>query len=138
MDFDLTPETALYVVGLTFIAGAIVGVLPALKATGGRVQSRLQGLSAGSGSRVQMGRLWTILIVAQVAFTVALLPATIYHAYNALKFRTGNPGYAAEEIITAELALDGVAPVETGCREDRGVRLAISCAARGTRTTAGE
>ena len=114
MDFELTPETALYVVGLTFVAGAIVGIVPALKATGGRVQNRLQGLSAGSGSRMQMGRLWTILIVAQVAFTVALLPATIYHAWNALKFRTGNPGYAAEEIITADLALDRVRPLVSG------------------------
>ena len=116
MEVELTPETALYVVGLTILAGAIVGIVPALKATGGRVQSRLQGLSAGSGSRMQMGRLWTVLIVAQVAFTVALLPATIYHAWNALKFRTGNPGYAAEEIITAQLALDGVAPVRAGER----------------------
>ena len=97
---------AVYVVALTFLAAAIVGIVPALKATGGRVQSRLQGLSAGSGGRMQMGSLWTLLIVAQVAFTVALLPATMYHAWNSLRFRTGNRGFG-QEFLTAELSLDG-------------------------------
>ena len=39
----------------------------------------LQGVSAGSGSRMQMGTMWTLLIVAQVAITVAVLPQTIDH-----------------------------------------------------------
>ena len=43
----------------TVLAAAIVGVVPALKATGGVCRRRLQGLSAGSGARMQMGRLWT-------------------------------------------------------------------------------
>ncbi len=58
---------------------------PGVEGHGGRVQSRLQGLSAGGGGRMQMGSLWTLLIVAQVAFTVALLPATMYHAWNSLQ-----------------------------------------------------
>ena len=52
--------------------------MPALKATGRHVQTRLQALSPGSGSRMQMGRLWTALIVAQVAVTVAMLPMAMY------------------------------------------------------------
>ena len=60
------------------LAAAIVGIVPALKATGRRVQAGLQGLSAGGGARMQMGRLWTLLIVVQVALTVALLPASMY------------------------------------------------------------
>ncbi|HVJ28168.1 MAG TPA: ABC transporter permease [Vicinamibacterales bacterium] len=106
MDFELSIQGAIYVIALTFLAAAIVGIVPALKATGGRVQSRLQGLSAGGGGRMQMGSLWTLLIVAQVAFTVALLPATMYHAWNSLKFRTGNMG-VGQEFLTAGLSLDG-------------------------------
>ena len=113
MDFNLSAEGVVFVAALTGLAAVIVGVVPALKATGGRVQSRLQGLSAGAGSRMQMGRLWTVLIVAQVGFTVALLPATMYHAWNSLKFRTGNPGYAVQEFLTAGLALDGLTPLQS-------------------------
>ena len=106
MDFHLSTEGALYVVALTVLAAAIVGIVPALKATGRQVQSRLQGLSAGSGSRMQMGRLWTALIIAQVAVTVALLPATMFHAWNSLRFRTGDHGFASHEFLTTQLALD--------------------------------
>jgi predicted permease len=118
MNFELSTGGVLFVVALTVLAAAIVGIVPALKATGGQVQSRLQGLSAGGGGRMQMGRLWTLLIVAQVAFTVALLPATMYHSWNSLRFRTGNPGYAAEEFLTAGLALEGGAPAEPGASKD--------------------
>ena len=106
MDFSLSPAGAAFVVVLTLAAAAIVGVVPALKATGKGVQARLQGLSAGSGARMQMGRLWTVLIVAQVAITVALLPASMYHAWTSLRFRAGNPGFAAAEFLNTQLAME--------------------------------
>ena len=64
---------------------------------------RLQTFSAGSGSRMQMGRVWTMLIVAQVALTVAVLPAAMFHAWNGLRFRTGDAGFAASEFLSASL-----------------------------------
>ena len=106
MSFELSRSGLTFIVGLTLAAAAIVGVAPALKATGRDVHTRLQGLSAGSGSRMQMGRVWTLLIVAQVALTVALLPATMFHGWTALRFRTGDAGFASKEFLTASLDLD--------------------------------
>ena len=106
MTFRLSTDGIVYAVVLTVLAAVIVGVVPALKATGRGVQSRLQGLSAGSGSRMQMGRLWTLLIVAQVALTVALLPATMFHAWNSLRYRTGDRGFASQNFLTTQLVLD--------------------------------
>jgi putative ABC transport system permease protein len=106
MSLRLSPASMLYVAALTLLAAAIVGIIPALKATGRRVQSRLQGLSAGSGSRMQMGRLWTMLIVAQVALTVAVLPAAMMHTFNSLRFRSGDDGYASSRFLRAQLSLD--------------------------------
>jgi putative ABC transport system permease protein len=106
MNLRLSSEAVIYVVALTILAAAIVGVVPALKATGRRVQERLQGLSAGSGSRMQMGRLWTLLIVAQVAFTVALLPAAMYHAWQSLQFPIGDRGFATRDFLTTRMVLD--------------------------------
>ena len=104
--FGLSTEALVFVVGLTFLAAAIIGVVPALKATGSSVQSGLQGRSAGSGARMQMGRTWTLLIVAQVAVAVGLLPATIYHTWNSIRFRTGDPGFAAHEFLSTRVLLD--------------------------------
>jgi putative ABC transport system permease protein len=120
MAFRLSADSAVAVVALTLLAAAIVGVAPALKATGRHVHTRLQGLSPGSGSRMQMGRLWTTLIVAQVALTVALLPATLFHAWSALRFHTGDAGFASRQFLTAELLLDrasAASPTAAGERE---------------------
>jgi putative ABC transport system permease protein len=112
---ELQTSTVIYAVGLTLCAAAIVGVAPALKATGRQVHTRLQTLSPGSGSRMQMGRLWTALIVAQVAVTVAILPMATYLAWSALRLQSGS-GYATAEFLGASLSLDRTAapPTEAG------------------------
>jgi putative ABC transport system permease protein len=103
--FGLSPGAVLYVVGLTVLAATIVGIVPALKATGPRMQGRLKSMSAGSGG-MQLGRLWTLMIVGQVAFAVALLPAAVYHAWDSLRTGTAHPGFAAEQFLTTQLLLD--------------------------------
>jgi predicted permease len=113
MDFTLSPEAVIYVVGLSIFSAAIVGVVPAIKATGRRVHGPLQSLSAGSGSRMQMGRLWTLLIVGQVAVAVALLPATVFHTWNSLRPRSGDRGFASQEFITARVSADRPAEQRT-------------------------
>ncbi|HEY0872423.1 MAG TPA: ABC transporter permease, partial [Vicinamibacterales bacterium] len=110
---ELQTSTVIYVVALTLCAAAIVGVAPALKATGSRVQAQLRTLSPGSGARMQMGRLWTALIVAQVAVTVAILPMATYIAWSSLQFQSGG-GYATGEFLSANLLLDRTAAPATG------------------------
>lgn len=119
MSLQLPPDGVLYIVGLTLLAAAIIGVVPALKATGRRVHAGLQTLSPGSGSRMQMGRVWTTLIVAQVAMTAALMPTAIFLSWFMLKSHTGDPGFAAREFLTAQLLADrpAEAPGDAGERE---------------------
>ena len=109
---ELHTSTVIYVVGLTLCAAAIVGVAPALKATGRQVYTRLQTLSPGSGSRMQMGRLWTALIVAQVAVTVAILPMATHFAWSSLRLPSGG-GYATADVLSASLWLDRTAAPTT-------------------------
>src|SRR5687767_6920025 len=106
MSLQLPPDGVLYIVGLTLLAAAIIGVVPALKATGRQVHTGLQTLSPGSGSRMRMGRVWTTLIVAQVALTVALMPSATFLAWMALSFRAGDPGFASREFLTAQILAD--------------------------------
>jgi predicted permease len=101
--FGLSYGTAGYTLVLTFLAAAIVGVVPALKATGRHVRSRLQGLSLGGGASMQLGKTWTVLIVTQVAFAIALLPAAVYQAWESLRIGFADPGPAAKQFLTARL-----------------------------------
>ncbi len=91
-----------YVAGLAVLAGVIVGVLPALKATGRDVQAGLQ-LLASRGSQMQLGRTWTMLIVVQVAIAVAALPYALYVAAQAVERGAALPGYPADEFLQASL-----------------------------------
>ncbi|HEX4912447.1 MAG TPA: FtsX-like permease family protein, partial [Vicinamibacterales bacterium] len=118
MSLRLQPDTVFYIVALTVLAAAIIGVVPGLKATSRHVQAGLQTLSPGSGSRMQMGRLWTTLIVAQVALTTALLPMAIFLAWTLAGSRA-EPGFASGEFLSAQLMADRTteAPTDAGERE---------------------
>jgi putative ABC transport system permease protein len=111
-DFGLSTGAVLYVVGLTVLAAAIVGIVPALKATGPRMHGRLKSMSAGSGG-MQLGRLWTFMVAGQVAFAVALLPAAVYHAWDSVRTGMADPGFSAERFLTAQLLMDRSGDVGT-------------------------
>ncbi|NIR43190.1 MAG: FtsX-like permease family protein [Gemmatimonadetes bacterium] len=104
-DLDLSAGLVGYVAGLAILAAVIVGALPALKATGRRVQAGLQRLES-RGSGMQLGRTWTALIVTQVAVTVAALPFAIYVAGETLRGAGTDAGYPAAEFVRARLAME--------------------------------
>lgn len=105
VDLDLSPGLITYVVALAILAALIAGVLPALKATGRRVQAGLQQLSS-RGSQLQLGRVWTALIVVQVAIAVAALPAALNIVTRTARFWTTDPGYPAHEIVHVSVSVD--------------------------------
>jgi predicted permease len=104
-DIGLSPGLIAYVGVLALVGGTVVGVLPALKATGRRAYSSLQQLAARDAG-MRLGPTWTALIVVQVAASVAILPASIHHASALLETGTRDPGYPAEEFLRARISLD--------------------------------
>ena len=104
IELGLTPGAVVYAVLLAILGGAIVGVLPALKATGRRLQADLQQFSS-RGSAVQLGRTWTALIILQVALAVAALPAAVDTAEGAIRLGTRSPAPAAQGLLTATVVL---------------------------------
>ena len=105
LELELSPAVITYVLVLAIVGAAIIGVLPALKATGPRVQANLQRLS-GQGRRMGLGRAWTALIVAQVAIAVTALPFAGHFAEATIADATTNPGYRTEEFLETSLALE--------------------------------
>jgi cell division protein FtsX len=108
-DFHLSSATLLYAAGLAVLAAVIMGVVPALKMTGRQLQANLRRLGGGTG--MQMGRTWTVLIVAQVAVAVAILPLAVATGWNEF-FRSGitGPGVAAEQLLSARIGMDRETP----------------------------
>ena len=107
---------------LAVVGALIIGVVPALKATSGALQSRLGQLSAGGGGGLRFGGMWTVIIVFQVALSVAFLPLAVSRAESAScgagvfdecgAFETG-PVFPADEYVTAQLGRDPTVPPRT-------------------------
>ena len=106
MTFGVSYRTLLFVAGLALAGAAVSGVVPALQATG-----RLARLGAGAlagRTSVRLGATWTTLVIAQVAFSVGVLPLAVELAWGTLRTGVVGPGFAAEEFATARVALEGV------------------------------
>lgn len=101
----LSPGLVAYVAGMAIFGGAVVGVVPALKATGRRAYGGLQQLAA-QGASMRLGPTWTAMIVGQVAFTVAVLPASVHHASALLRTSMRDSDYPAGEFLRARISLD--------------------------------
>jgi predicted permease len=105
VSFRLSPEAILYAVVLSVFAAAIVGIVPALQATRRGLQTGLRVAGAGG---MRLGKTWTILIIAQVSFAVALLPPAVSSAWEDTRDGLAGLGFAAEEFLSAELGMDSV------------------------------
>ena len=113
MTFGVSYRTLLFVAVLALAGAAVSGLVPALQATG-----RLARLGAGAlagRTSVRLGATWTTLVIAQVAFSVGVLPLAAELAWGTLRTGVVGPGFAAEEFATARVALEG----------DRGRRTAV-------------
>lgn len=97
-------RTALRTGGLALFGAAIVGVLPALRATRVNMQDALRTHGAGAGLR--FGGFWTTVIVIQVALTVALLPLAAAGVFESNRFMQRAEGIGAERYLTAVVDID--------------------------------
>ena len=96
--------TILYTLGLAVLAAVIVGVFPALRATGAKLRGAMGSL--GSGAKAQLGLTWTVLIVAQVAITVAVLPAALLKGWEMVEAATRPQGFAAGEYVATRFVVE--------------------------------
>jgi hypothetical protein len=100
----VTYRTLLFVAALAVVGAAVSGLIPALQATG-----RLARLGAGGlagRTSLRLGATWTTLVIAQVAFSVAVLPLAAELAWGTLRSGVVGPGFAADEFATAQVALE--------------------------------
>ena len=101
----LKMPTVIFAAGLTVVAAAILGVLPALKATGKDVQSQLKSVGTG-GATLRFGAVWTTAMIAQVALTVILLPPAMGISEESWRDRVIRSRFPAEQYLAVRLDVD--------------------------------
>jgi putative ABC transport system permease protein len=105
---DMPLAAYVYVAMLTVVAAVIAGVLPALHATGRRAQDTLKQASGTDGLR--LGRVWTAMIIAQVAIAMIGLPATIKIGWEGIQGGLTRANYSEESFLAAVVSAEPDAP----------------------------
>jgi predicted permease len=104
-DFNLSPRTIVYALALAVIGAVVAGVMPARKITRGLGTQLRAGTSGGGG--VSFGGVWTAVIVAQIALSVALPAVVMLIRGESRRIASYDPGFAAEEYLGVTLGVDG-------------------------------
>ncbi|HEX8210511.1 MAG TPA: ABC transporter permease [Longimicrobium sp.] len=102
----LSPRTILYTAFLAVLAAAVAGVVPALKMTGRSGEARLRQAVVG-GSSVRFGRLWTGIIVTQVALAAFAAPLIGDAVLDIRELAGAELGVAAGEFLAARATPEG-------------------------------
>jgi predicted permease len=97
--------TVVYTFGLTILTAAIAGVLPALKVTGRHIEGQLRQASAGN-INARFGGVWTAIIVAQVAVTVAFPASAFFARQHVIGVQSLDVGFPSAQYLSATVRVD--------------------------------
>ncbi len=123
VDLKLEPATIVYALLLAFVAAVLIGLLPALKATGVSVQRGLQGITS-TGGTMGFGGIWSFIIGSQVACTLLFVPAAVGIFTNTLNDKSTWAAFPTEHYLTFRLTMDNEAAAgERGVPDDRQIGL---------------
>jgi putative ABC transport system permease protein len=108
VDLTLEPATIMYALLLALVAAALIGVLPAMKATRASVHAGLQGITS-TGGTMKFGGIWSFIVGAQVAFTLLFSLAAVAIFTNSLQVQSTGAAFPAERYLTFRLSMDNEA-----------------------------
>jgi putative ABC transport system permease protein len=110
MDFTPSLATVVCAAGLSALAAAIAGAVPAFRVTGRWRRTGVFGLD-NRGAEPGLGKTWTALLATQVALSLAILPSAIEMMWGTFRpsivAMTAGPGLPLEEFLTASLVMEG-------------------------------
>ena len=106
----LSQPTLAYALLLALFASVIIGVVPALKATGPGIQERLRHSTGASASGLTFGGAWTGVIVTQVGVTVIFVAIVGVLGWSAYVTNGGDcpRRFPAADYVAIRLMLDPV------------------------------
>ena len=105
VDLRLEPAAIAYALLLALVAAALIGLLPALKATGASIQRGLQGITS-TGGTMKFGGIWSFIVGAQVACTLLFVPAAVGIYTTSVQNRPAWTAFPTEHYLTFRLKMD--------------------------------
>jgi hypothetical protein len=105
VDPNLEPATMAYALLLALAAAALVGLLPAWKATRAAIGRGLQGIGS-TGATMRFGGIWSFIVGAQVACTLLFVPAALGIYTTSVQNRAKWTAFPAERYLTFRLSMD--------------------------------
>jgi len=109
-DYTVTGTALVYMGALIMLAAVITGLIPALQATGRRVQFNLAQFHSRSGLR--LGRTWTTLIVIQVSVACAAVPIAVGLGLFQVRDFFRVPSFPVEQILFVHVGLEREPPAQ--------------------------
>lgn len=104
IELGLRPSTGAIVAGLALVSAGVMGLLPALRATGASVGDSLRG--AGRSGALGIGRVGGTMIFLEVAMSVALLGAAALFAEGFRSYVDPDFHLPDDRVLTAQVAVD--------------------------------
>jgi putative ABC transport system permease protein len=118
LDFGVQPETVVWAISLSVLSAAVVGMVPALKATGKSVHRNIQRASAGR-SGIRFGGLSSALLVTDVALAVGIVGLAGFLWREVGENMSRGSDIPAEEFLFAELAVPRIVTPEGATELDQ-------------------
>ncbi len=114
IDIRVDAPVVFFSIAVTLLAVALAGTLPALRASGCGVSTILQDESRGTSLR--MGRLSGVLVIGEIAISVALLITAGLMIKSIINVNRVDLGFRTDNILTARV---GLFEVDYPARTDR-------------------
>jgi putative ABC transport system permease protein len=106
-DVHLSGPALLFTAAATLVAGALFGLLPALRAGRVDVQEALKDGAGGASLGGRRSRLLHTSVVIQVALTLVLVVGSGLMIRSLRALLSQNPGFSAEHVITMKMTVTG-------------------------------
>ena len=117
MVFQVDAPILAFIAAVAALSAVVAGGLPALKASGADVSSILKDESRGSSS-LRIGRLSRVLVVGEIAMSLALLVAAGLMTKSIARLNNYEYGFETESVFTARLGLFEAEFPDTAARHE--------------------
>jgi putative ABC transport system permease protein len=126
----LDPNIVLFTIGISLLTGLIFGLLPAINASRPDLAAALNENGSRSGIGVRSGKLRGILVIGEMALTVALVIGAGLLIRTFMNLQSVNPGFATHNVLSMAMSVSGerfqkTAPVDQVVRQGTDRLLAI-------------
>jgi hypothetical protein len=104
-DASLNPAVLAFTTALALVTGLVFGLVPAIAITRGNTNALLKEDTARGSSGRGTGLTRATLVVAETALALVLLVGAGLLVKSFARLQDVNPGFSADNVLTAQLAL---------------------------------